>query len=87
MTCIICGGQHRGWERCKVANSDMLATPLATEAETVVNKAPEVANKALAQVANGLLGVANKHGQYADKEKRREYMKLYMAKRRALPPH
>ena len=66
MTCIICGGQHRGWERCKVANTDVVAN-------VVANKAPEP--------------VANRHGKHADKAKRREYMKRYMAKRRALPPH
>lgn len=27
--------------------------------------------------------VANKHGQYADKDKRREYMRVYMQQRRA----
>lgn len=44
--------------------------------EVVVANAPEIA------VTNEKV-VANRHGQYADKEKRREYMRNYMAKRRA----
>jgi hypothetical protein len=38
---------------------------------------PPVANK------RTKAGVANKPNRYADEEKRREYMRVYMAKRRA----
>ena len=44
-----------------------------------------VFDKPVKEVANKPVLVANKHGQYADKDKRREYMRVYMQQRRA--PH
>ena len=55
---------------------------VANSPQTVANRVantPLVANKT---VANTESLVANRHGQYADKDKRREYMRDYMAKRR-----
>lgn len=58
----------------KVVNKPKKPQKVANEPKPTPNK---VANTDKPVVAN------NKHGKYADKEKRREYMKEYMRKLRA----
>jgi len=85
MKCVVCGRERNGnneWLHVKrgcpvVVHADVLVANTAVVANSPVEK---VANKAPALVANK---VANRHGKYADPVKRREYMKRYMARRRA----
>lgn len=73
----------------RVANSDEVVansvTVVANTIDMVANKASNMVANADSLVANtdSLVAnadslVANKHGQYKDKEKRKEYMKLFM---------
>lgn len=57
---------------CVVANKPVV---VANRVDLVANESPVVANTEVELVAN-------KHGVYADRQKRREYMRQYMAKRR-----
>jgi hypothetical protein len=77
--CAGCGVRHfRGlsWAhtKCLVANR---VDSVANESSVVANKPAVVAN------SEGEV-VANKKGKYRDAEKRRGYMKAYMARRRAM---
>ena len=49
-----------------------MPSPLDQAAEFIANLSPK----------RGVNVVANRHGQYADKDKRREYMRDYMETRR-----
>lgn len=69
--CEGCGKRYypaQGW-----AHKDCV---VANRVDLVANKSPVVANK-----PDEL--VANRHGKYRDPEKRRGYMKAYMARKRA----
>lgn len=61
--------KHAG---CVVANEPVV---VANRADLVANESPVVANTEVELVAN-------KHGVYADRQKRREYMRQYMARKR-----
>lgn len=86
MKCPKCNLEHRGWVTCAKARFD--ATSAVYEAS--INKeydTPWVANNVVAntpEVANNTTVVANRHGVYADKEKRKAYMRELMRKRRSV---
>lgn len=69
MPCKSCGLEHRGWVSCAKAKADAyLISKLNLEPLATAIEADVVANK---------------HGKYADKEKRLAYMRELMRKRRA----
>jgi hypothetical protein len=84
--CPKCGLEHRGWVTCAKARFDagMVVHKPEPMANSMANTPKDMANREIGvanSMANDSQGMANTY-KYRDSEKRREYMKGYMRKRR-----
>ena len=84
MNCRACGRDHPGWVTCKKAAFDALDK--AQDKPEVVNRPVSLATnqaQSIGTVEKAHQKVANRHGKYADPDRRKSYKREYMAKRRA----
>ena len=80
--CRMCGEAHWSRERCKVAVN--VAAPVVNRVATAVNTTPAAVNATVNKAVNETAPTVNrKRGAYPATDARREYMRGYMARRRA----